>query len=173
MIPSVRCHTQGFLPEKPRHVFVESKGMRVSKGVYHVVFVFYIFMLQCTAVDKQKKLKCNVRGHFLSIRPDSRCSGVPRINICGNILIFCVIWAQFTFTSSSVQCIHLTTVKLLMQSDGWSTYFSGSSDSLPVGGRDSCVYCAPLTSGLPLAVKAALHQALPTRWCLFTFTAMC
>ena len=54
MTPSVRCHTQGFLPkcvaeeteEKPQHVFEESKGMRVSKGVYHVIFVFYIFMLQ-------------------------------------------------------------------------------------------------------------------------------
>ena len=45
--------------------------------------------------------------------------------------------------SSSSVYPHLRTVK----SDGWRTYFSGSSDSLPgpVGGMDSCVYCAPLT----------------------------
>ena len=70
-----------------------------------------------SSLDAIPWVRC-ASGNVLSIRPDSRCSGVPRINICGNILIFCVIWAQFTFTSSSVQCIHLTTVKLLMQSDG-------------------------------------------------------
>ena len=57
------------------------------------------------------------------------------------LFLSCVIHNVYPSTSQQSNC-----------SCNRSTYFSGSSDSLSVsvGGMDSCVYCAPLTSGLLL-----------------------
>ena len=45
-------------------------------------------------VVKQQKFKCNARGHFWSMRPNSRCFGVPRTSvttIVGSILKFPIL----------------------------------------------------------------------------------